>query len=58
MEYARVSLSAFCPSGVHLGMPAVTTRVMREREMKDIARRIAQVLEEVASYAMPGDREA
>ena len=71
MEYARARVAvdggpgrpgepfpAFHPGGTRLGMPAVTTRGMRERKMRDIARHIAQVLEEVASYAMPRDREA
>jgi glycine hydroxymethyltransferase len=50
--------SAFYPSGMRLGTPTVTTRGMREREMSDIARLIARVLEQVTSYAMPADREA
>ncbi len=50
--------SAFYPSGMRLGTPTVTTRGMHEREMRDIARLIAQVLEEVTGYRMPSDREA
>ncbi len=35
----------FNPSGIRLGTPAVTTRGMREREMKEIAEMIAEVVE-------------
>lgn len=41
--------SAFNPSGVRLGTPAVTTRGMKEREMKRIAELIAQTLKDPAS---------
>jgi glycine hydroxymethyltransferase len=34
----------FNPSGVRFGTPAVTTRGMKEREMKKIARWIAEVI--------------
>ncbi len=41
--------SAFNPSGVRLGTPAVTTRGMKETEMKRIAELIAQTLKDPAS---------
>ncbi len=37
------------PSGIRLGSPAVTTRGLREREMREIARLISKVLHDVKS---------
>jgi glycine hydroxymethyltransferase len=37
------------PSGIRLGSPAVTTRGFREKEMKEVAACIAQVLRDTAS---------
>ncbi len=48
--------SPFYPSGVRLGTPLITTRGMKEEEMKKIAGWIAQVVEEVRSYPLPGDK--
>lgn len=49
----------FYPSGVRLGTPAVTTRGMKEAEMKQIGRWIAEVIREVSHDRLPvqpGDR--
>jgi len=43
----------FYPSGIRLGTPAVTTRGMRERDMKQIGQWIAQTIREVSSYRLP-----
>lgn len=50
--------SPFYPSGVRLGTPAITTRGMREAEMKRIAVWIADAIREVAPrYALPAEKE-
>lgn len=51
-------MSPFYPSGVRLGTPALTTRGMKEKEMRKIAGWIAEVLEEVKEYRMPQGKEA
>lgn len=45
------------PSGVRLGTPIVTTRGMKEREMKKIGAWIAQVIREVEPYRLPKKKE-
>ena len=45
--------SPFYPSGVRLGTPLVTTRGMREKEMTQIGKWIAEVIELVRPYPMP-----
>lgn len=42
--------SSFDPSGIRLGTPAVTTREMKEKEMKKIAELIYQILIKKESY--------
>ncbi len=43
------------PSGIRLGSPAVTTRGFREREMEDVGKLIARVLNDVKSEAAIAD---
>ncbi len=50
--------SPFYPSGIRLGTPAITTRSMRENEMRTIASLIAAVIKEVKGYELPEDRES
>ncbi len=47
--------SPFYPSGLRLGTPLVTTRGMKEAEMIQIGRWIAQVVEHVKGEALPKD---
>jgi glycine hydroxymethyltransferase len=49
--------SPFYPSGVRIGTPLVTTRGMKEQEMKQIAKWIAQVVEIVKEYELPQERK-
>lgn len=46
-------VSPFFPSGVRLGTPLVTTRGMKEKEMKKIAHWIAEVAKHVKQYELP-----
>jgi glycine hydroxymethyltransferase len=47
----------FYPSGIRLGTPAVTTRGMKENEMKIIGKWIAEVIKEVSGYRFPQKKE-
>lgn len=47
----------FYPSGIRLGTPAVTTRGMKEAEMKKIVDWIFQVIEYVKDKKLPDDSE-
>jgi len=49
--------SPFYPSGVRLGTPAITTRGLKERHMPRIAKWIKQVIDEVAGYKLPTNKE-
>lgn len=49
--------SPFYPSGVRLGTPAITTRGMKEGEMKIIAGWIAEVVNEIKNYKLPDNKE-
>lgn len=48
--------SPFYPSGIRLGTPALTSRGMKERQMKRIAVWIKQVLAEVRGWDLPQDQ--
>jgi len=50
--------SPFYPSGTRLGTPALTTRGMKEEEMREIGRHIARVVKEFASTPLPEDKSA
>ena len=47
----------FYPSGIRIGTPAVTTRGMKEKEMKQIGEWIVEVIHEVAHYKLPQTKE-
>ncbi len=49
--------SPFYPSGVRLGTPSLTTRGMKEKEMKIIGKWIADVIKEVKDFNLPEDKE-
>jgi len=48
--------SPFYPSGVRMGTPALTTRGMKEKEMKKVGDWIADVVEEIKEYRLPLDK--
>ncbi len=48
--------SPFYPSGLRLGTPLVTTRGMKEKEMKKIGNWIADVVEEVKTFELPKEK--
>ena len=49
--------SPFYPSGLRLGTPAITTRGMKEEDMKKIAEWVARVLEEVKDLRLVEDKK-
>ncbi len=49
--------SPFYPSGIRLGTPALTTRGMKEGEMREIGGLIAEVINEVKEYRLPQGKE-
>ena len=67
LEYAGIILNRngvpgdtnppFYPSGIRMGTPALTSRSMKEREMKRIARWINDVVEHVKNYQFPVDSD-
>ena len=44
----------FNPSGIRLGTPALTTRGMKEDEMKQVGRFIAEVIDHAEDEAVAG----
>ena len=48
--------SPFYPSGVRLGTPSITTRRMKEQQMKTIGHLIADVMEVTRSEELPTDK--
>lgn len=48
--------SPFYPSGIRLGTAASTTRGMKEKEMKFIARVMAETINEIRDVRLPGDK--
>lgn len=49
--------SPFYPSGIRLGTPALTTRGMKEKEMRKIAKWIVLAIEEAKKYHLPAVKE-
>lgn len=49
--------SPFYPSGVRMGTPALTSRGMKEKEMKQIATWIKRALEEIRGYDLPEEQK-
>jgi glycine hydroxymethyltransferase len=47
----------YYPSGIRLGTPAITTRGMKEKEMKVIGKWISEAIKEVADSRLPGTKE-
>lgn len=50
-------MSPFYPSGVRLGTPASTTRGMKEKEMKKIGKIMLEVINLLADYRLPREKE-
>ncbi len=49
--------SPFYPSGIRIGTPAMTTRGMKEGEMKEIADFMSAVISETEKYRLPEEKE-
>lgn len=49
--------SPFYPSGIRLGTPAITTRGMKEKEMKKVGKIIAAALNRSCTYDFPEGKE-
>ncbi|HEY9662650.1 MAG TPA: serine hydroxymethyltransferase, partial [Allocoleopsis sp.] len=51
------TMPPFYPSGIRLGTPALTTRGMKEQEMKQVAAWMNMVIEEVGKRELPMEKE-
>lgn len=51
------TMPPFYPSGIRLGTPAITTRGMKEKEMKKVAYWINQAIEEIRDEKLPQDKD-
>lgn len=49
--------SPFYPSGIRIGSPALTTRGMKENDMKKVGRWIADVVKEFSHMRLPEDKK-
>jgi glycine hydroxymethyltransferase len=49
--------SPYYPSGLRLGTPALTTRGFKEKDMKQIARWIIEIIGYIQPYALPEEKE-
>ncbi len=47
----------FYPSGIRLGTPGITTRGMKEKEVRQIAKWICEIIYHVKNEKLPGDKE-
>lgn len=66
LEYAGITVnkntvphetvSPYYPSGIRLGPPALTTRGMKEEDMKKVAAWISQVLEQIKGHDIPKEQ--
>ena len=67
LEYAGIILNRngvpgdtnppFYPSGIRMGTPALTSRGMKEKEMRQIAKWVIEVIEHIKSYQFPVDSD-
>lgn len=49
--------SPYYPSGLRLGTPALTTRGLKETDMRQIARWIIEIIDYIKPYKLPDDKE-
>ena len=66
LEHANISINKspipndpsppYYPSGLRLGTPSVTTRGMKELEMKQVGKLVARVVREFAATELPDDK--